>query len=88
MKLYFPGTDLDETELGGNFRTRNPRRIYAGLTLDTRVAEEEEVFEECETGCCTESTCAFPESKCGCDRRKTEKEAHSGEPMRRGIQME
>jgi hypothetical protein len=37
MKLYFPSTDLDETEPGGNFSAYNPRRIYGGITLDTRV---------------------------------------------------
>ena len=89
MKLYSPNTDLDETELGGNFSTCNPRRIYVGLTLGTRVPVSGggESVEGCKSGCWGESTWVFPGSKCDCDRREKEKESHSDEPMVRGIQM-
>lgn len=39
MKLCSVSADLDETKLGGDFSTYDSRRIYVGLTLDTRVPE-------------------------------------------------
>jgi len=37
MKRCSGNTNLDETELVGNFSARELRRIYEGLTLNTRV---------------------------------------------------